>query len=289
LRHAAKSTHTQLFGPEKPAPSLSVIIVAYNTDELEEGLRALAIQKFEGFETIVVDNDSESLEMLAEYDLRYFKLDRNHGLSAGRNFAAEHAHAPVLAFLDDDAIPDEQWTARIHSAFADPEVVGVRGTALPRTATIFNHLAYHYNLGDEVVPAMLDFEANIATRTAPFREVNGFDPALFGGEGSELSKRLSPYGKLLYIPDLVVRHDYADSMRHYLRKQYRHAFRRHTQVLAGTYDPGPELPAESKRARRPRTQIARLQVDVIQRLGDYADLAGILAARLSARWRSLRT
>lgn len=246
------------------------------------------MQKFDSFETIVVDNGSESLEMLANYDLRYFKLNRNHGLSAGRNFAAEHARAPVLAFLDDDAIPDADWTARIHSAFADPGVVGIRGTALPRTATIFNHLAYHYNLGDDVVPAMLDFEANIAIRAEPFSEVNGFDPALFGGEGSELSRRLAPYGRLLYIPDLIVRHDYADSLRHYLRKQYRHALRRHRQVLAGTYAPGPEPPADARLRRRPRAQLTRMQVDAIQQLGDYADLAGILAARASARWRSLR-
>jgi GT2 family glycosyltransferase len=263
-----------------------VIVVAYNTDELEEGLRALAEQEFEDFEVIIVDNGSESLDMLARYNQRYFRLDRNHGLSAGRNFGAERARGSVLAFLDDDAIPEPGWAGRIAAAFDDPPVVGIRGTASPRRPTIFNDLAYHYDLGDQVIPAVLDFEANIAVRAAAFREAGGFDPALFGGEGTELSHRLAPLGEILYIPDLVVRHDYADSLRHYLRKQYRHAVRRHTEVLAGTYAPGPDTPGVGRDSPPPRTPFVRVQVAVIQRLGDCADLAGIYAARLRARrWR----
>jgi GT2 family glycosyltransferase len=282
-----QATLSRVFGASAEHPALSIVIVAYATDELEATIGALACQRFDQFETIVVDNGRESLAMLAHYQLRYFKLACNYGLSAGRNFATAQALAPLIAFLDDDAVPAADWTAVIMKVLDDPAVVGVRGRGRPKRGKIFNHLAYHYDLGEAQVPAVLDFEANIAVRTEALRAVGGFDPRRFGGEGSELSKRLRARGEILYVPGLVVSHDYADSLGHYLRKQYRHAVVRHTDVLAGAYEPPPQLPGRAPTLSSRLTRLDRMRLAVIRRLGEVADLTGIMVVRARARFPRL--
>src|SRR5688572_6860252 len=54
------------------------------------------------------------------------------GLAASRNAAIAHASRPIIAFTDDDCVPDSGWLTAIVAAFADagsPD--GVTGSVLP--------------------------------------------------------------------------------------------------------------------------------------------------------------
>ena len=122
------------FGHQNPKPVISVIIVAYKTNlELKDCLESLDNQVYKNFETIVVDNDSEDIKLLEQFSMRYFRLDKNYGPSYARNYGAEKAKGTLLAFLDDDAITDKNWTKNTFNTFQDETIIGVRGMIIPKS------------------------------------------------------------------------------------------------------------------------------------------------------------
>lgn len=71
----------------------------------------------------------------------------------------------------------------------------------------------HYDLGDRIIPRWMDIEGMTLLKRAALGP-NGFDPLLFGHEGTELTMRLYPqYGRdaFLYEPNAYLYHDYAPS------------------------------------------------------------------------------
>jgi GT2 family glycosyltransferase len=95
---------------------LSFVIITYNRpdDALE---LAVNISRLEGLgelveEVIIVNNRSSvSYQVLEEYikahpevPFRYFVTEENLGVSRGRNYAIRQSRAPIIVFLDDDAL-----------------------------------------------------------------------------------------------------------------------------------------------------------------------------------------
>jgi glycosyltransferase involved in cell wall biosynthesis len=91
-----------------PAPSVSVIIPAYNTaDYIGETLESVLAQSFSDFEVIVINDgspDTERLEKSIEpFESRIIYLKRdNGGPSAARNTGIRQAQGEYVAFLDSD-------------------------------------------------------------------------------------------------------------------------------------------------------------------------------------------
>jgi len=90
-----------------PGPRFSVIIPAYNSaSTLERAIESVIHQSEPPHEVIVVDDASpdDVGSVVARYGARVLHLrrDRNAGVSAARNFGAEHATGDWLAFLDAD-------------------------------------------------------------------------------------------------------------------------------------------------------------------------------------------
>jgi glycosyltransferase involved in cell wall biosynthesis len=152
------------------------------------------------------------------------------GLSVARNRALEAAgDADLLAFVDDDAVPQAGWLAALaeHWREAATDVACIGGAILPdwerpppawlseRVHTAYSLL----DLGEGVLE--LDprhdrdvWGANLSFRAAPLREVGGFDPGrgpwsavpLFGDE-SPVQRRLAERGyRILYAGDVRVAH-----------------------------------------------------------------------------------
>jgi glycosyltransferase involved in cell wall biosynthesis len=59
--------------------------------------------------------------------LRPVNLARNTWLSRARNRALRECTSEIVAYLDDDAVPDQRWLQRILDPFADPHVAIVTG------------------------------------------------------------------------------------------------------------------------------------------------------------------
>ena len=94
----------------KPADSICVVVINYNSGELlERCLRSLEAQTFRGFHTIVVDNGStdESMNWLETGENRFRVIFNRHniGFAAANNLAIREAKTEWVALLNPDAFP----------------------------------------------------------------------------------------------------------------------------------------------------------------------------------------
>jgi len=97
--------------------TVSVAICTYNRrDFLERVLDYLRFQSSPQFEVIVVDGPSDdgTKELLVRYSSGVKTLHNpERNLSKSRNLAIEVAAGDIIAFIDDDAIPFDNWIERI--------------------------------------------------------------------------------------------------------------------------------------------------------------------------------
>lgn len=225
--------------PLESPPTASVILVTYRTERsaFERTLEALGAQTAPSFEIIVVDNGNDwpVARVVEQFDrvTAFARLQRNCGVTVGRNLGAALAAADLLVFLDDDAIPDRGFVeghVRAHDGTVrgvDTDVVGVRGRVRTSTGTIYNRLQSWYDLGDEPRPYYLNTEGNSSYDRTAYRSVGGFEEDLggvAGHEGIDLTYRLVVDGgydrdQFVYHPDPVIEHDMATDAVSYLRKR----------------------------------------------------------------------
>jgi GT2 family glycosyltransferase len=109
---------------------ITVVIASLNGEaRIERCLRALDKQTVEPFiEKIVVDDGSvdATSKIARENGARVLRHPSNRGVAAARNTGAEAASAPIVAFLDDDCEPDQEWAERLLLEYTD-SVAGVGG------------------------------------------------------------------------------------------------------------------------------------------------------------------
>jgi len=80
---------------------------------------------------LVVDNapsDPRTQAVVARREARYL-LEPVPGLSRARNRGARACEADLVAYLDDDAVPEPGWLSALAREFADPKVMAVTGRA----------------------------------------------------------------------------------------------------------------------------------------------------------------
>lgn len=118
---------------------VSVIICAYTESrwtDLLAAVAALRTQQTPPYEIVVVVDHNPALYERAsnEPDLEGVRLLANsgpRGLSGARNAGVAHARGAILAFLDDDAIPEPDWLAQLLLAYRDPRVIAAGGAIEP--------------------------------------------------------------------------------------------------------------------------------------------------------------
>ena len=211
-------------------PSCTVIICTRDRPEyLDQCLTALALVDYPNFDILVVDNapsDSRSKDIAARWSVRYL-VEPRPGLSYARNAGCRASSAEVLAFLDDDAIPEPDWLRALTAGFADSSVLAVTGRILPPAAEMTAGVRFNLDLGPE--PRRFDrndplwFEkanfggigigCNMAFHRDAFEIWSGFDERLgrgtpmHGGEESHAFFRLIEGGAVIaYVPEAKVVH-----------------------------------------------------------------------------------
>ncbi|HEY3485548.1 MAG TPA: glycosyltransferase, partial [Ilumatobacteraceae bacterium] len=125
---------------------VSVVICTYNrADGLRDTLRSLQLQRHGDFEVVVVDGPStdHTESVLSEFGTT-IKVVHNAAanLSISRNLGIRAASGELVAFIDDDALPEPSWLEQILPAFADDEVAGTGGIVLDHTGM---RLQYRYS------------------------------------------------------------------------------------------------------------------------------------------------
>jgi O-antigen biosynthesis protein len=146
---------------------------------------------------------------------------RRRGLSASRNAAIAEATRPVVAFTDDDCLPDHGWLEAIERAFTSsgyPDAVTGRvlplGPPTPGTYAISSRLSQaRVDFVGRCVPWLVGTGGNFAVRREWFRRIGTFDERLGAGtpgraaEDADILNRLLVAGATVrYEPDAVIYH-----------------------------------------------------------------------------------
>jgi glycosyltransferase involved in cell wall biosynthesis len=113
------------------SPRVTVVINTYNrAKSLERTLEGLRNQTYPKFEVIVVNGPStDNTDVLLERTARDIKVaacpEANIGLS--RNIGVDIAAGKIIAFVDDDAVPSNDWLEKLVTAYRVPLVMAAGG------------------------------------------------------------------------------------------------------------------------------------------------------------------
>lgn len=273
----------------KPATArlaVSVVIPTFRrNDLLQRCLRALLRQQFEphAYEVFVCDDAASPAcaQVVAEIAARasvaihYIPVTATQGPAGARNRGWERARGDIIAFTDDDTIPDARWLAHGVAAFAD-DVVGAWGrivVPLPPEPTDYER----DTAGLEVAEAAT---ANCFYRRAALVACGGFDerfPAAWREDADVFFTMLS-LGRVVRVPEAVVVHPVRPGRFGISLQQQRKA-----QFNALLYKKHPRLYRERIQARPPwhYYSMVALLAGALVALALHIDA---LAAGLAAAW-----
>jgi glycosyltransferase involved in cell wall biosynthesis len=200
-----------------------VISTRFRSEMLRECLRAIAALKRLPDELIIVDNsagDKDTEKLAREFSAIYL-IEPTAGLSRARNRGLSASKSEVVAFLDDDAMPDEHWLNFIVEPFCDPRVAVVTGNSiLPGLAKDSNEPQppTHFDKTDKQWFEIAAFGGlgtgtNMALRRSACTEPDFFDERLGRGapyhgmeEHLAFARLLSQDYSAVHVPAAVVYH-----------------------------------------------------------------------------------
>ncbi|SON53913.1 N-glycosyltransferase [Hartmannibacter diazotrophicus] len=220
LKRCLEGIGRLVVAPEDPRPEILVIDNASSTDETRRVAEA-----FEGVRCV---------------------REEKKGLNFARNRALKEARGEILAFIDDDAVPDIHWLGGLRQAWSlQPEAGAFAGQTLPYCLDTeaqvlvesiggFRKGFLPIVFGRQYAPQPLYPVAtifgngcNMAFRVDVMRALGGFDTALDmgaalpGGGDLDALYRVARNGHdVVYEPQMLMRHEHRPDMAG-LRRQVR--------------------------------------------------------------------
>jgi glycosyltransferase involved in cell wall biosynthesis len=215
--------------PVAGGPSVSVVVCSYNgAGTLRDCLEGLAEQTYRDYEVIVVNDGStdDTSRIASEYDVRLIESE-NRGLSRARNTGLAAASGDIVAYIDADARPDDEWLSFLAARFAAGHDGAVGGPNLPWPAAGQVARAVANAPGGPTHVLISDDEAehipgcNMAFRRDVLDAIGGFDPQFrTAGDDVDVCWRLRDAGvRIGFEPAAVVWHHRRDTVRGYLAQQ----------------------------------------------------------------------
>jgi hypothetical protein len=207
-------------GPERADPRVSVLLTVYNyADHLGEALRSTALSDLREIEVVAVDDASTdgSVEAVRSacaelpwLSVKHVRRQRNHGLPASRNLAAEHASADLLFVLDADNQLLPAGLGRLAQALGEhPDAAFAYGIIecfdVNGPSDLLNWLDWdpaRLRLGNYI-------DAMAMVRRSALEAVGGYstDPALYGWEDFDVWVGMANRGMHgVRVPDFVARY-----------------------------------------------------------------------------------
>jgi glycosyltransferase involved in cell wall biosynthesis len=161
--------------------------------------------------------------------------------SAKRDMAAKASQGRLLAFIDDDAFPRQDWLRAAAANFGDPQIAAVGGpnvcpeehTPLERCGdAVLGSLLGGGTERYRYIPRLRKFVSefptcNLIVRREDFDAVGGFATKYWPGEDTVLCGKLTRLGKkIIYDPDVTVFHRRRPLFRPHLAQVRRYALHR---------------------------------------------------------------
>ncbi len=209
---------------------VSVIVVSrHRPTELALCLEGIRRLDHPNFELVVVADPAAAATCppgakLVRFDEANIAEARNRGLAV--------AAGEIVAFIDDDAVPEPRWLSRLTAPFADPEVSAAGGFVIGRNGISFQWKASVADRHGRSAPLEVDPAGvsvlqgapgrairtegtNCAFRRSTLEALGGFDPAFrFYLDETDLNMRLAERAlKTAIVPRARVHHAYAASDR----------------------------------------------------------------------------
>lgn len=214
---------------------VSVVVVSRDRpDALVRCLTGLSQLQYPCYEIVVV-SDGAGQKAVAGWEhadrIKHVLFDKAN-ISEARNLGICHAAGDIIAFIDDDAVPEPSWLTWLISPAARPHVAAMGGYVRGRNGISYQYKARTVNVRGE--SAALDLSPGRATILAPKGEtaiktegtnmavrrdvlvaLEGFDPGFaFYLDETDLNLRLRRAGyATALVPMAEVHHGFAASAR----------------------------------------------------------------------------
>jgi GT2 family glycosyltransferase len=210
----------------------SVVVCSFSLDrwsELCAAIDSLLAQDVVPREIIIVVDHNAELFDRAQTNfsspVRILENQGEPGLSDARNTGVAAASAPIIVFLDDDAVAEKRWLGQILRHYSRQEVIGVGGSAVAdwvagRPSWFPVEFDWVVGCSYRGMPTELSTVRNLLGCNMSFRRsafnAGGFDNRIgrvgsrpVGCEETEFCIRVTgaiPGSSILYEPAALVRH-----------------------------------------------------------------------------------
>jgi GT2 family glycosyltransferase len=217
--------------PLPRCPRVSVVVASYQGERtLKACLDSLARLNYPDYEVILVDDGSAEATRqiaLAHPNVRYFRHEKNLGLSVARNTGIAAATGEIVAFTDSDCRADEDWLYYLAGDLLGSEFAGIGGPNLLPAEDSLVAAAVMASPGGPAHVMLTDRQAehipgcNMAFYKRALAQIGGFDPIFHqAGDDVDLCWRLDQAGlKIGFSPAACVWHYRRSTIGAYLRQQ----------------------------------------------------------------------
>lgn len=213
-------------GPEPRRTPVTVVIATRDRPQLaEEALAAANAALRAGDSVILVDSasaDPAAIARIAQEGSALLVRCDEPGTSRARNRGWRASSTDIVAFTDDDCLPDPRWLDAVVETFEREPAVGfVTGQVVPErpdTPRAWLHLSVTsrtepaiFGCSDD--PGDVGHGANMAWRRAALEQIGGFDEALGPGTPLRAAEDVDAFRRILvegvagaFSPESIVTH-----------------------------------------------------------------------------------
>ncbi len=217
------------FRESLPWPTFTVVVCSYNgSATIETTLEALTNLDYPHYEIIVVNDGStdNTADIAARYPVKLISTP-NMGLSSARNTGYRAGSGSIVAYIDDDAYPAQEWLRYLALGYIQKDVVAVGGPnyPVPNDGWIADCVA---NAPGSPMEVMLTDElaehipgCNMSFKRSALDDVGGFDTQFTSaGDDVDICWRVQQLGDIGFQPAAFNWHHRRGTIKGYLKQQY---------------------------------------------------------------------
>jgi glycosyltransferase involved in cell wall biosynthesis len=211
---------------------VTVVLSTYTTKRFKDVMKCISSLKKQTFAPCEIMLVLDPIETLVSFYRARMPpevkvvLSEDVGLSQSRNTGIKKATGNIIAFIDDDAVPDSTWLEKMVRNYSDPDVIGVGGFIKAEwegkrpvwfpeeldwiVGCTYKGFPERRSVIRNPIGCNMSFRSWIFQRVGYFRtDIGRLGQKLTGDEETELSIRACsriPNSKIIYDPSAIVHH-----------------------------------------------------------------------------------